>query len=212
MLSRTIPSRHIVDKCMLSLGILLLSAISGLALADDSRSQILDQVVKKVASQRVASDSRKIAIWHRPIRPEQLVLERVSRQLPSKQITRALPGVTAEMEYQLLFETEKYYRFDPFDPLPNWTSPNTEYLGTVGANDFSRIEGALVVQLGEIAFNTNESLALTYAESTGIVGGEATSADSYAFLFKKVGGRWVMTRFSRLWSGGDPFLVNCADF
>ncbi|MEW5967788.1 MAG: hypothetical protein AB1720_12470, partial [Pseudomonadota bacterium] len=165
MLSRTISNRLFVVKRVLSLGFFSLSAITGLALADDSRTQLLDQVVKKVANQRVTSDPRKIALWHRPIRPEQLVLQRVARQSPNKQISSALPGVTAELEYQLLFETEKYYRFDPFDPLPNWNSPNIEYLGTVGKNDFSRIEGALVIQLGEVVFNANESLALTYAES-----------------------------------------------
>jgi hypothetical protein len=195
----------------LALLFFLLCTAPEIACASDPYVEIYDQVLSRVAKH---NRTNKIAIYYRPVRPEQLVLQRVGRHDPNRQISRAIPSVTAELEYELLFRTVESYRYDSSEPYSwlTWTNPKGQFFGTVGENDFARIEGVTTIQLGEVAFNSTQTTALVYVESSWIHDGRTSSAQGYAFLFTKTEKRWQLSEFSPLWSGGEPFLRDYIDY
>lgn len=170
--------------------------------------ELYESVLTTIAS---VSKAKRLAVFHESLKPDELVDEKVPRHWPKGQYSRVLPGVTTDMELELLYASKRGASYS-LPALP-WSRSGVEYLGLVDAEDIEKINAAIprqsfeslivVVKLSCVAYNEKRTKALVSAEYGRV--GSGVGSHSEAFLFEKKGRHWVLRSHAGLWGGGPEF-------
>lgn len=150
----------------------------------------------------------RIAVWHKSISADELVKRKVQGHWPKGQFSKYVPGVSLDMEMELLYVSQGPPNNIFADNYPWISTLGIEFLGVVDAQVIPRIEGTTVAKLSNLGFDDRHSKALVYVESF-VAGYE--QAGGNAFLFERAGNVWCLKRHVPLWFGGRPSWLDNDD-
>lgn len=185
----------------------LLPQLGGSATLALAEGEMYAAALSEIAN---ATKARNVAVYHETLRPDELVEEKVPRHAPKGQFSRAIRGVSPDMELALLYASKARpsYRLEEFP----WSAPGVRFVGFVNVSGLPNIEVAtrerefeklvLVVKFSRVAYDRARLKALVVAES-GRVGATGSSGD--AFLFVRNQNGWRMKASAGLWGGGPEF-------
>ena len=180
------------------------------ALPYSSDEEMYVAVIGHIAKEQHA---RKLAVYYEVLRPDELVEDKVPRHQPKGQFSRAIPGVSAEMELELLYASKKQpsYLLKEFA----WSASGIEFLGFLDSSSLHALETSkgtrefenlvVAVKFSRIAYNSAHSKALIYAESGRVQASLGSSGDAFLFVHERTG--WRLQASAGLWGGGPKFWL-----